>query len=141
MSAIGTTLSAASAISELPAGGSLPAGRPTNVMASPGYQPGHHSDPVRNVYQGFDFGGVWGINPGINGGMPFHLSELEAGVFGDINGDGTVDLKDLLAVIDHIFDKTRLDDDGLAAVQALAPDGYTVDLKVLLAIIDIIFGK
>ena len=61
------------------------------------------------------------------------------GLPGDVNGDGVVDIEDLLAVIDHIFETELLTGEGLAAALALAEDGATVDIEVLLAIIDLIF--
>ena len=57
---------------------------------------------------------------------------------GDINGDGVVDLKDLLAVIGHIFETCPLEGIALATAQAVSDNGE-IDLKVLLSIVDIIF--
>ena len=59
---------------------------------------------------------------------------------GDIRGDGVVNLKDMMAVIDHIFNIHYLEGDAFAAAQKLT-DSDTVDLAVLLSIVDIIFGR
>ena len=60
-------------------------------------------------------------------------------LMGDVNFDGKIDLKDLLAEINHIFATKPLTEKALFAADVNG-DGK-VDLKDLLATVDFIFGK
>jgi len=57
---------------------------------------------------------------------------------GDINGDGTVDIDDILDVRRDMFGEQSLAGDDLAAALALTPDG--IDIDTILAIRSIMFG-
>jgi len=59
---------------------------------------------------------------------------------GDVTGDGVIDVEDLLAVIDHIFEVVLLEGKPFAAAAFLASDGWTIDVEVLLALVELIFN-
>ena len=65
------------------------------------------SDQMKNEasFTGFDFDDVWGIDPSINNGYPhlqvFDYSNLNKILYGDVNGDGLIEINDLTLLRRH----------------------------------------
>ena len=45
---------------------------------------------------GWDFDTVWGIDPNINDGFPYLKVFTDDVILGDVNGDGKIDIRDLI---------------------------------------------
>jgi len=93
------------------------------------------------VYDGKGYGGydAYFVSPAALSRRIVSLTANFSIPRGDINGDDVIDIEDLLAVIDHIFEIKPLKGNGLLAAQAVAAGG-AIDIEVMLALIDIIFA-
>ena len=81
-------------------------------------------------FTGFDFDTVWDMTNSINNGYP-HLRNLlpdggDAVLLGDVNGDGIINMQDVLLIYQQFRGKTNLDEAGLAAADVNGDDAINM---------------
>lgn len=96
------------------------------------------------TYEGWDFETVWGRNDDINDGYPFlrvfhpDATDSPDAQRGDVNGDGTVDAADVVAIVNYLVNKNSSSIDENAA--DMNGDG-SINVADVMQVVNIVNGN
>jgi hypothetical protein len=96
------------------------------------------------TYEGWDFETTWGRNNDVNDGYPFlrlfhpDVTDSSDVIMGDANGDGTVDVADVVAIVNQIHGQP--DDSFVIEAADMNGDGK-VNVADVVATVNVILGN